>query len=123
MNEQLKRLIALQEVDAKIFSVNRVIDSFPSKIAEIELPFRESQDAFDHIEKVTDPSLFQGHADTIAHRLRQQSQGKACRNELLQEAGYFKHNQHCMDYQEMRMHGWVIGSGMVESGASNSKHA
>jgi uncharacterized protein len=46
LNEQLKRLIALQEVDSKIFSVTRVIDSFPSKINEIELPFRESQDAF-----------------------------------------------------------------------------
>ena len=51
MNEQLKRLIALQEVDAKIFSVTRVIDSFPSKIAEIELPFRESRDAFDLIKQ------------------------------------------------------------------------
>jgi len=51
LNEQLKRLISLQEVDAKIFSVTRVIDSFPSKIAEIELPFRESRDAFDLIKQ------------------------------------------------------------------------
>jgi len=51
LNEQLKRLIALQEVDAKIFSITRVIDSFPSKIAEIELPFRESQAAFDLIKQ------------------------------------------------------------------------
>ncbi len=66
-------------------------------------------------------SLFQGHADTIAQRLRQQSQGKAVRNELLQEAGYFEHNQHRMAYLEMRMQGWVIGSGMVESGAKQFK--
>lgn len=49
MNDQLKRLIALQEVDTKIFSITRVIDSFPSKIAETELLFRESQEAFDLI--------------------------------------------------------------------------
>ena len=66
-------------------------------------------------------SLFQDHADTIAHRLRQQSQGKACRDELLWEAGYFERNQHRMDYLEMRMQGWVIGSGMVESGAKQVK--
>ena len=47
MNEQLKRLIALQEIDAKIFSIARTIDSFPSKIAAVELPFKESQAAFD----------------------------------------------------------------------------
>ena len=51
MNEQLKRLIALQEVDAKIFSITRMIDSFPAKIAEIELPFKESQAAFDLIKQ------------------------------------------------------------------------
>jgi uncharacterized protein len=51
LNEQLKRLIALQEVDAKIYSITRTINAFPSKIAEIELPFRESQAAFDLIKQ------------------------------------------------------------------------
>ena len=51
MNEQLKCLIALQEIDTKIFAVNRMIDSFPSKIAAVELPFRESQVAFDEIKR------------------------------------------------------------------------
>jgi uncharacterized protein len=51
LNEQLKRLIALQEVDARIFSITRLIDSFPSKLAETELPFRESHDAFDRIKQ------------------------------------------------------------------------
>lgn len=66
-------------------------------------------------------SLFQGHADEIAYRIRQRTQGKPCQDELLREAGYFEHNQHRMDYLEMRIQGWVIGSGMVESGAKQFK--
>ena len=71
--------------------------------------------------KEEETSLFQGHAKAIAHRLRKQSQGKACRGESLREAGYFGRNQHRMDYLEMRIQGWVIGSGMVESGAKQFK--
>lgn len=71
--------------------------------------------------KEEETSLFQGHANMIAHRLHKQSQGKACRDEILREAGYFEHNQHRMDYLEMRIQGWVVGSGMVESGAKQFK--
>ena len=38
--------------------------------------------------------------------------GRACHN----SAGYFAHNQHRMDYLELRKEGWLIGSGMAESG-------
>lgn len=65
--------------------------------------------------------LFQGHADEIASLIEQQAQDKPCKDELLREAGYFRHNQHRMDYLEMRIQGWVIGSGMVESGAKQFK--
>lgn len=71
--------------------------------------------------KEEETSLFQGRANTIAHRLRKQAQGKACQDEMLREAGYFERNQHRMDYMEMRIQGWVIGSGMVESGAKQFK--
>jgi hypothetical protein len=71
--------------------------------------------------KEEETSLFQGHANMLAHRLRKQAQGKACQDEISREAGYFEHNQHRMDYLEMRIQGWVIGSGMVESGAKQFK--
>jgi hypothetical protein len=71
--------------------------------------------------KEEETSLFQGHADEIAHRIRQRAQGKPVQEALSREAGYFEHNQHRMDYLEMRIQGWVIGSGMVESGAKQFK--
>lgn len=86
-----------------------------------ELLHGEGTSAMQRWLKEEETSLFQGHANTIAHRLRQRSQGKACREALLQEAGYFERNQHRMDYLEMRIQGWVIGSGMVESGAKQFK--
>jgi hypothetical protein len=65
--------------------------------------------------------LFQGHATEIAHQIRRLPARQAGRDELLKEAGYFEHHQHRMDYMEMRNQGWVIGSGMVESGAKQFK--
>jgi hypothetical protein len=65
--------------------------------------------------------LFQGHADEIAKHIYQQSQDKPGKDELLREAGYFERNHRRMDYLEMRIQGWVIGSGMVESGAKQFK--
>jgi hypothetical protein len=55
--------------------------------------------------KEEETSLFQGHADEIAHRIRKRAQGKSCRDDLVREAGYFEHNQHRMDYMEMRIQG------------------
>ena len=40
---------------------------------------------------------------------------------LRREAGYFEHNQHRMNYLEMREEEWPIGSGMVESAAKQYK--
>ena len=42
MNDQLERLIKLQEIDSKILAINRIIAEFPLKIAEAELPLKES---------------------------------------------------------------------------------
>lgn len=68
--------------------------------------------------------LFQGHADQVAHRLRCLADDRIgqARQSLLEEAGYFEHNQHRMNYLELREDGWLIGSGMVESGAKQFKH-
>ncbi len=43
------------------------------------------------------------------------------RDDLLEHAGYFENNQHRMNYLELREEGWLIGSGMVESGAKQFK--
>jgi hypothetical protein len=86
-----------------------------------ELLHGEGTPAMQRWLKEEETSLFQGHADEIAHRIRQQAKNKSGRDELLREAGYFEHNQHRMDYLEMRIQGWVIGSGMVESGAKQFK--
>jgi hypothetical protein len=66
--------------------------------------------------------LYEGHAEEIAAGLSRAGQRHpAVQEALATEAGYFEHNQHRMDYLEMRIQGWVIGSGMVESGAKQYK--
>jgi len=67
--------------------------------------------------------LFQGQAEAIGEVLcekAEEKQGEAKQN-LLQEAGYFENHKRRMDYLEMRMDGWLIGSGTVESGAKQYK--
>lgn len=66
--------------------------------------------------------LFQGHADRIAQTLTQAAQAHpAVAEEVEREAGYFRRNQRRMNYQELREEGWLIGSGMVESGGKQFK--
>jgi hypothetical protein len=66
--------------------------------------------------------LFQGHADSIALELNQAAQNDhPAAKELAKQAGYFLNNRRRMNYHEMREAGWLIGSGMVESGAEQSK--
>jgi predicted nucleic acid-binding Zn-ribbon protein len=43
LNEQLERLIKLQQIDLKLRAVNHVIEEFPSRTASAELPLKESQ--------------------------------------------------------------------------------
>lgn len=65
-------------------------------------------------------TLFQGHADEIARTLQNQAT-QLDRDDLRQAGGYFEHHQHRMDYLEMRIQNWLIGSGSVESGAKQYK--
>lgn len=66
--------------------------------------------------------LFQRHAGEIAALLRQEAQLKPpVADGLLREAGYFETNHRRMHYMHLREDGWVIGSGMVESGCKRFK--
>jgi len=66
--------------------------------------------------------LYQGHAAAIAQELWQAAEEGGEQAEVLRrEAGYFRHNQHRMNYLEMREEEWLIGSGVVESAAKQLK--
>lgn len=63
-------------------------------------------------------ALYQGHAARIATELDQAAhEHPTAADDLRREAGYFRQHQQRMNYLEMREEDWVIGSGMVESGA------
>jgi hypothetical protein len=66
--------------------------------------------------------LFQGHAARIAQELGEAAEEQPDSAEALEkQAGYFRNNQHRMNYHELREDQWLIGSGMVESGAKQFK--
>lgn len=72
--------------------------------------------------KQQETPLFQGHADRVAQSITTlEEHNPAAKEALLKQAAYFTNNQHRMYYLEMRTDGWVIGSGMVESGAKRFK--
>jgi len=85
-----------------------------------ELLHREDPSAMQRWLNVQETALFQGHAGKIAASLHQHAT-QTHDDTLRQEAGYFEHHQHRMDYLEMRIQRWVIGSGSVESGAKQYK--
>jgi hypothetical protein len=68
--------------------------------------------------------LFEGQALHLAQTLLAlaASQTGGAREALLEQVTYFENNQHRMNYLELREDGWLIGSGMVESGAKQFKH-
>lgn len=72
--------------------------------------------------KQQETPLFQGHADRVSQAItRLAERHPQAKEDLLKQAGYFANNQHRMDYLDMRAEGWVIGSGMVESGGKRFK--
>jgi len=67
-------------------------------------------------------TLFQGHPEKIVDALRQRANQQPHTAEILRtEAGYFENNKRRMDYLECREEGYLIGSGVVESGAKQFK--
>jgi hypothetical protein len=66
--------------------------------------------------------LFQGYPDRVSQAItRLAEQHPSAKEDLLKQAGYFANNQHRMYYLEMRADGWLIGSGVVESGGKRFK--
>lgn len=66
--------------------------------------------------------LYQGHVRRLVKALERQATRQPEKSQaLLQQAGYFKNNAKRMNYIEMRMEGYPIGSGMVESAAKQYK--
>jgi hypothetical protein len=67
--------------------------------------------------------LYKGGADRVAQLLEAEAahQPAAEAQQLRKEAAYFRNNKRRMDYMGMREEGWVIGSGMIESGAKQYK--
>ena len=67
-------------------------------------------------------ALYQGHAARIAQELAFAATENGIHADALKrEAGYFHHHQRRMNYLEMRENGWLIGSGVVESGIKQFK--
>lgn len=64
--------------------------------------------------------LYQGHAARIADELDNAAHSPAD-DALAREANFFRNNQLRMNYLELREGAWLIGSGMVESGAKQFK--
>jgi hypothetical protein len=67
--------------------------------------------------KEQETALFEGQAEAIADRLRYPPKPPENPAVAQTEAGYFETNKRRMEYLDRRMEGWIIGSGMVESGA------
>jgi hypothetical protein len=62
--------------------------------------------------------LYQGHAEQIAQEV---TQAAADYPQAVAEEGYLETNKRRMQYQEVRENGYLIGSGMVESGGKQYK--
>jgi hypothetical protein len=67
-------------------------------------------------------TLYQGHPEWIVLELSEAAENHPeAAGDLLSEAGYFSKNKRRMRYLDMREEGYVIGSGMVESGCKQFK--
>lgn len=102
------------------YDAHQVVDWYHAKehLAQAaQLAYGEgSSEAIGWIKQQETP-LFQGHADRVSQAITELAKSRpSTAEELLKQAGYFANNQHRMNYLEMRAEGWVIGSGMVESG-------
>ena len=72
--------------------------------------------------KKAQKQLYQGHAQQIANELRKHA--SSCTDhaeDLEREANFFENNKRRMQYLELREDGFLIGSGMVESGCKQYK--
>lgn len=104
---------------------HQVLDWYHAKehlIAAAHLRKQAGTAAFTRWLNSRETLLYQGHAVKIADELDKAArQDPANAQPLSTAAGYFRNNQHRMNYIELREGGWPIGSGVVESGAKQFK--
>jgi hypothetical protein len=102
------------------YDAHQVVDWYHATehlAAAAHLAFGEGTPEANRWFKQQETPLFQGHADRIAQTiLTLADQHPDAKEKLQEQAGYFTHYHHRMQYMELRSDGWVIGSGMVESG-------
>lgn len=101
-----------------------VVDWFHAKehlALTAQLMFGEGSQSAKRWLNEQETALFQGQAETIAQIISQTADGHPQAEDLLQQSGYFEKNKRRMNYLELRSEGWVIGSGMVESGGKQFK--
>ena len=107
------------------YDAHQVVDWYHATehlAAAAHLAFGEGAPEASRWFKQQETPLFQGHADRIAQTILDLADQRPNAKEKLQDqAGYFTHYHHRMQYLDLRSDGWVIGSGMVESGGKRFK--
>jgi hypothetical protein len=88
-----------------------------------ELLYGEETPAAQRWYRSAETALYQGHAERIALEVERAADGHpdTTAEALRREAGYLARDQRRMQYMERREEGYVIGSGMVESGGKQFK--
>jgi hypothetical protein len=112
-------------VDSYCYDSYQVVDWFHAKehlARAAQLAYGEGTPAHKRWLKEQGTLLFQGQAEEVAREISHLAEERpAIRESLLAEAGYFEHHKRRMNYMEMREEGWIIGSGVVESGGKQYK--
>jgi hypothetical protein len=99
----------------------QVVDWYHAKshlVAAAQLLYGESNPKMQAWLNAQETVLFEGHAEKVAEEINRIAKKRPGEQEAARtEAGYFETNKRRMEYMDRRMEGWMIGSGMIESGA------
>ncbi len=103
----------------------QIVDWYHAKshlVAAGRLLYNEDDPALQRWLKTQERLLYQGHARRIGDSLLAEvASHPQVAEQLRAEAHYFLHHHRRMQYMAFREAGWVIGSGMVESGVKQYK--
>lgn len=103
----------------------QIVDWYHAKshlIAAARVLYDSEEERMQRWLKTQERLLYQGHARRIAEALLLEAQKQPqIADALRTEANYFLKHQRRMQYMAFREAGWVIGSGMVESGIKQYK--
>jgi len=111
-------------VETYLYDAHQVVDWYHATEhlgLAAQLAFGEGTPEALRWHKQQETPLFQGHADQVAQTITHLADQTPAQEELRKQAGYFHNHHHRMQYLEMRSEGWLIGSGMVESGGKRFK--